>query len=791
MKLTESKFLIQQYAKHQRPEPVGNHPVRVATNDKLGPEGLRFGPHEFELGTLQELHSRSDSCPFCSLAVRSLDYQRDVYLKDKQGNKNEENFYKAAITCFVSWQIDGRIMIRDLTGKVTGTRPCTRRIRLRWDTEKERLQEEKERFFEEKDKLFDTYVVLMAPLNGTKGLFLGRSPNSVKKDAALIPRWIGFCEDAHGDRCKPQTKNGPLSNGFFGVVDVAEMRLTKLPPGERYFALSYTWGKGGRPFVTKKDNIKSLLADGGLRKWLPHMPRTIRDAIKLVIDLRGRYLWIDSLCIIQDSDRSWALNSRIMDVVYGNAYLTICAADGNNSNAWLRGLHGMSAFDSRPDRPESQNIEQYDQNIRLMCTQPVENYIRHSAWNTRGWTFQERLLSARNLIFVAGRMYFQCRCVARSVDIFTEYDSAEWSIEFKDSPLLMLHKLPYQPLSVYKQSLQLYMNRELTHDKDILAAFTGIGNRICGALGGSLVFGLPSSHFDWALLWEPRHAAVRRENEGTEMFPSWSWCGWRKDIMEYKPEVLAGCEDNLHDWLMKHTWITWYIRDWNGNLRLVWDGDSQHISPAQSESTSRGYSNIRCKESTSHDKYGRCIKEDEKKLSRSEDFKLVLDDCPYDVNIINNSDTYNRNSTEKDMPYLQFFTWRAFFRVREDQRFSQDAFGKPFLRYSIEDYKDDWCGTIMLDKFWISKHKPDNTFEFIAISEAKQFDDTEYGVDDWANYIPLERQESSWDLYYVLLVDRDPNTGISYRMGLGKVFKDAFENSCRPGGKEWREFILG
>jgi hypothetical protein len=423
-----------------------------------------------------------------------LDYQRDICLREKNDKKAEKDkitevdFYNAGVTCFIGWQIDGRITTKDASGNVTGTRPCTRRIRLRWSTEKDELLDEKMRFFGH--KLLDTYVVLMAPLNATKGLFLGRSPHSVKRDAALIQRWIGFCEDVHGDKCKPQSQNSPLSNGFFGVIDVTQMRLTKLPPGERYFALSYTWGKGGRPFVTTTENIKSLLADGGLRKWLPHMPRTIRYAIRLVIDLRGQYLWVDSLCIIQDSDRSWALNSKIMDVVYGNAYLTICAADGSNSIAGLKGLHGMGAFDSRPDCSEDQNIEQYDQNIRLMCTQPVENYIRHSAWNTRGWTFQERLLSARNLIFVAGRMYFQCRCVARSVDIITEDDSAEWSIEFKDSPLLMLRKLPYQPLSVYKQSLQLYMMRDLTHDKDILAAFTGIGNRICGALGGHLVFGL-------------------------------------------------------------------------------------------------------------------------------------------------------------------------------------------------------------------------------------------------------------------------------------------------------------
>lgn len=60
------------------------------------------------------------------------------------------------------------------------------------------------------------------------------------------------------------------------------------------------------------------------------------------------------------------------------------------------------------------------------------------------------------------------------------------------------------------------MTRQLTHTKDIFAAFTGIGNLVCNALGGSLLYGLPSSHFDWALLWEPRDAAVPHPSEGTE-----------------------------------------------------------------------------------------------------------------------------------------------------------------------------------------------------------------------------------------------------------------------------------
>ncbi|KAF2193173.1 hypothetical protein K469DRAFT_693207 [Zopfia rhizophila CBS 207.26] len=131
-------------------------------------------------------------------------------------------------------------------------------------------------------------------------------------------------------------------------------------------------------------------------------------------------------------------------------------SDGADANAGLRAVH------------ESRNphkIAFYDRDIRLKCTQPAEYYIREPQWNTRGWTFQEWLLSPRNLIFAGGH---------------------------------------------------------------ILAAFNGIGNLVCDTLGGCLIYGLPSSHFDWALLWKPGDAAARREREDNEHFPTWSWCGMEK-----------------------------------------------------------------------------------------------------------------------------------------------------------------------------------------------------------------------------------------------------------------------
>ena len=107
-----------------------------------------------------------------------------------------------------------------------------------------------------------------------------------------------------------------------------------------------------------------------------------------------------------------------MDLVYGKAYLTICAADGQDSNAGLRG------FDPALSSTPQQIIVQCGPSVQLMCTQTAEYYIRQSVWNTRAWTFQERLLSTRTLIFVHGHVYFQCRCTARSADIVTEDKAA-------------------------------------------------------------------------------------------------------------------------------------------------------------------------------------------------------------------------------------------------------------------------------------------------------------------------------------------------------------------------------
>lgn len=106
----------------------------------------------------------------------------------------------------------------------------------------------------------------------------------------------------------------------------------------RYVALSYVWG--GTPTVRLVGANKStLLQVGGLLNAWDSLPRTIRDAIVLVRKLGAGYLWIDSLCLVQDDEEDIKRGVDAMDKIYTKAWLTIIAAHGHNADA---GLPGMS-----------------------------------------------------------------------------------------------------------------------------------------------------------------------------------------------------------------------------------------------------------------------------------------------------------------------------------------------------------------------------------------------------------------------------------------------------------------
>lgn len=533
-------------------------------------------------------------------------------LPDQVANEAAEKQLQQAV-CSIIWEIDGR---EAASSRASGHNPrnlvrgLTRRIRIRWNH----------------TRLPDAYLVYIAPESYSmtasdadrvwdkESLFLGRKIKQRIDNQALITSWLDLCRTTHQGPCIQQTRasfnnfHDMISRSYFGVIDVRDMQLTQLPVSytgsyhddstgryvassithEPYAALSYVWGTEENAYTTELQNVMLHRMHGGLEKVLQRLPKAIHDAIDLVRRLGFRYLWVDRLCIVQDSPRSWKLNAYNMDLIYGNAILTICAADGEAS-AGLRAI-----------RSECHNIQQLRRTVApgldLMVTRPPEMYIRESKWNERAWTFQERLLSRRCLIFANGRVYFQCRSTVMSEDIYADRKGAGWSLDLVDAPLQMFRQLDNRALQVYMRCVELYTQRKLTQQKDILAAFSGMSNLMQERMRSPFVHGLPSSHFDLALLWEPIKTAERRvitdsgdsKNISIPHFPSWSWAGWNGTIA-YKDSIVGGILDNVSDWLNKRTWIKWWVRDGYGDLRPLWD-DAQSGIDMSEDAKWRGYS---------------------------------------------------------------------------------------------------------------------------------------------------------------------------------------------------------
>ncbi len=722
----------------------------VRERQRLDPNGrLEIGRGQSYLGTLATIRGKGRWCPLCSLVMRAAQEQT---VQDLSMNSQH-----STVACHAQWQIDGREVSSISSGE--SVRARTRRIRLSWT-----------------DPDFqDAYIVLFTDYHWEdSNVFLGREVGDRCASVLLLKNWIDMCCENHGLTCNSGTGSGfdaMRSKPYFGVIDVQDMCLTSLPSNARYVALSYTWGPGDR-FTTTLAKLRELRKVHGIKNVLEKIPQAVRDAIKLVRSLEERYIWVDSICIVQDSVDWWKLNSKMMDQVYGNAYLTICAADNPDASA------GLTALDPSKRRFQ-QHIEECLPGLSLMVSHPAETYIKKSVWNSRAWTFQERVLSKRCLIFTSGRVYFQCRTTTMSEDI-VEQKHAGWSIELVNAPLQILRDLDAQAPHVYATCVRLYTLRSLTHQKDILSAFDGVSNLIDDALQTDLVFGLPSSHFDWVLLWEPRGSlpSFRRivEQESpvdSRLFPSWSWCGW-KGAMHYRPSTLSGTSSNLHQWLTQRTWIVWYIRDGHGQLRQVWDKTYGSTESQKIESHWAGYSSTNAYNDSILDEYGRVIRWPEKPRTR---FEGVLQEYPY--NVVHADRCTGPDSSQQDMRYLQFWTWSATFYLTEEDPLKR--------RYGLADNQGDWCGTVTVhtDANLLTNHE--STYHFLAISEARHFSLEE--TDTWTYYIPKERDQSEWDLYYVLLITYDEHH-IAERVGLGKVFKNGFANSC-GAGPEWKEIILG
>jgi hypothetical protein len=166
----------------------------------------------------------------------------------------------------------------------------------------------------------------------------------------------------------------------------------------------------GIPFTkTTARNIALFREERGLDQY--PLPNTITDSMKLVSLLGERYLWVDAVCIVQDDENAKAKQMAKTDLVYAGALLTIVAASGDTAAPGLPGVREGT-------RSVVQGTMKINKNLFLMqiVIQGRPDRLESSAWHSRGWTLQERLLSRRILSSSHPVRYFgglRLRCGTR------------------------------------------------------------------------------------------------------------------------------------------------------------------------------------------------------------------------------------------------------------------------------------------------------------------------------------------------------------------------------------------
>lgn len=146
--------------------------------------------------------------------------------------------------------------------------------------------------------------------------------------------------------------------------------------------------------------------------------------------------------------------------------------------------------------------------------------VDSSLWNTRGWTFQEKYLSATCIVITDWQAYLTCAFGLVQEDMHPPHKDRS----VRSDPLLRVHADGVKRMDDYQDVVEMYTRRGLSFQSDILNAFAGLANVISSHLGSSMLFGMPETGVQEALLWS--HAAAPERRKNPVGLPSWSWAAW-------------------------------------------------------------------------------------------------------------------------------------------------------------------------------------------------------------------------------------------------------------------------
>jgi hypothetical protein len=346
------------------------------------------------------------------------------------------------------------------------------------------------------------------------------------------------------------------------IVRLCSPEPTRL---DNYAALSYCWGAD----QSIKTSLVTLSThEAGIP--IQSLPQTLQDAIHVTRQLDIGFLWVDSLCIIQDSPEDLDKEIADMSHYFGNALVTLCAAAPKSC---AEGFLGQKCDESRyvlgpfyfPMRnPFGETIGR----IKLV----EEDNASKEAIDTRAWTLQEALLSSRLITFGSRQIRWSCQSASYGR---LEISGLRKEVEFlkqktadsRDSTLLSriysreVSTIPYpvhpwRVLVTWYSIVRAYKVRAISFPQDLLPAISGVAREFAAIIAPPVrkdmpkyLAGLWNVEFPLQLLWSTFPSKAERPS--VYRAPSWSWAALDGPVLRTYP-LLGICTAELVDCKVDH-----------------------------------------------------------------------------------------------------------------------------------------------------------------------------------------------------------------------------------------------
>ena len=287
-----------------------------------------------------------------------------------------------------------------------------------------------------------------------------------------------------------------------------------------YICLSYCWGNIAEGFLT---TTSGTLAQRKNRIGLDEFPQVFAEAIWIAKALDIQYLWIDSVCIVQDDAEDWARESAAMCDVYGNSYLTIAASEAPNAASGM-----FYALDDSGGELGSVRVTA----VRPDGAQAVVNVRRRlphwkgetaSPLSFRGWTFQEGILPKRVVHLGLHELQWECNSISTCRCTINPHQNDQFKKRFASAMAATNTIVEKDRFKLWWDIVPEYTTRALTRGTDKLVALSGIAKGLQPLWKRRYLAGLWEDELLMGLRWQLDGYQKRAPRPTPFRAPTWSW----------------------------------------------------------------------------------------------------------------------------------------------------------------------------------------------------------------------------------------------------------------------------